>query len=437
MGNASTTGVWRTVILVIAWSGSARADSAAALPTAESVRGSPRPGQESGRLDEPRGDSPVREVARGILWAPRATLIVAAQPVRGLLYAQDRYDLTGSAIRLFSTDDRRFAMFPTALFETGFGLNAGARTFIKDLVTPGDRYDLRAGVGGENLWQVVGKAQLDRHHRGRVATSLEARVARRDNDRYYGIGDAGTEDNPYRASIARAIVRARLRLPASVALTGTGAVVDKHVTSDPEMLDAPDTQFLYGELELARDTRRRADAEDAHGVRSTGSLALGFAGREHDLRDDRGWFRVGFDLQQFVRLASGPRAFEFRLYADAVVGGPRDIPFTELPRLGGSSVLRGYPADRFRDRLAAVGQVSYVWAAASWLSPVIFVDAGRVFANLGDLTVTDPRVGYGAALEFYGRGGLAMRCEIASSIDGGVFGYIALNPAYDTRVERY
>ena len=221
MANASTTCVWRAAILVLAWSGSAEADPATDLPTAESVRGSPRPGQESGRLDEPRGDSPVREVARG---------------------------------------------------------------------------------------------------------------------------------------------------------------------------------------------------------RSTGSLALGFVGREHDLRDDRGWFRVGFDLQQFVRLASGPRAFEFRLYADAVVGGPRDIPFTELPRLGGSSVLRGYPADRFRDRLAAVGQVSYVWAAASWLSPVIFVDAGRVFASFGDLSVTDPRGGYGAALELYGRGGLAKRCEIASTIAGGVGG---------------
>jgi hypothetical protein len=434
---ASTTGVRCVAILLSAWVGSASADPTVDAPTAESVRGAPRPGQESGRLDVPRGDSAVREVARGILWGPRAALMLSVQPVRGLLYAQDRYDLAGSAISLFSTDDRKFAMFPTALFETGFGLNAGARSFIKDLVAPGDRYDLRAGIGGADRWQVVGKAQLDRHHRGRVAMSLEARVARRDNDRYYGIGDAGTEDSLYRTAITRAIARARIRLPASVALTGTGAVVDKDVTpTDPAML-APTTEALYGELELTRDTRRRADAEDAHGVRSTGSLALGFAGREHELRDGRGWFRVGFDLQQFVRLESGPRAFEFRLYADAVVGGPSELPFTELPRLGGPSMLRGYPADRFRDRLAVVGQVSYVWAAASWLSPVIFVDAGRVFAKLGDLSVTDPRVGYGAALELYGRGGLAMRFEIASSIDGGLFGYIALNPAYDTRVERY
>jgi hypothetical protein len=425
----------KAIVVALALTSVASADPA---PSAEDVRGAPRPGDESGRSDEPEGDGALRTVGRGLLWIPRLPLEAVAQPVRGLLYVQDRYLVAGAVISLFATDDLKIAVFPTALFETGFGLDVGVRAFFKDLLIDGSRLDLRAAFGGEDQWLAHAGLKLDRH-RGAVAASLEGQVARRDSEVFYGIGDLTAPPTiPYRLEVARAIARLDVRLPSHLTLRGTGAVVSKEL-AEASMTEVPGFEridFSYGELELAWDTRRRADRTDMHGARGTGSLLLAFGGRARGIADDVAFSRVGFDLQHYIRIARGPRTLELRAYVDAIAGD--QVPFSELPRLGGPSLLRGYPSDRFRDRIAVVTQASYLWSAASWLAPVLFVDCGRVFPDLAALSFDQPRVGFGAGLEVYSRGGLAMRFELASSIDGGLFAYWALNPAYDARarVER-
>jgi hypothetical protein len=55
---------------------------------------------------------------------------------------------------------------------------------------------------------------------------------------------------------------------------------------------------------------------------------------------------------------------------------------------------------------------------------------GRVFASFDDLSLDNPRVGVGAALELYSDQGMVARTQIASSIDGGVFLYLAIGPTF-------
>jgi hypothetical protein len=101
-------------------------------------------------------------------------------------------------------------------------------------------------------------------------------------------------------------------------------------------------------------------------------------------------------------------------------------------------MLRGYDRDRFRDRIAAVGQVGYLFSLSRFVAASTFVDVGRVYSGFDALTVRDPRVGFGAALEIYSEKAMVIRAEVASSIDGGMFAYVSVDPAWDkhARTER-
>ncbi|HEU0035258.1 MAG TPA: BamA/TamA family outer membrane protein [Kofleriaceae bacterium] len=439
--------------------------------SAEDVKGAPRPGQESGRTDSTEPDDTVaRKVGRSVLLFPRLPIELVAQPVRGMLYVQDRYDVIGDAIRLFSTEDRRIALFPTALFETGLGLNIGARGYIKDAFGEGERFSARAGFGGEFLWVAVGSVDTGTRLPGGLVASLEGRYAVRDTDRFYGYGNADLGTLPvapvdptmdmtaiasrFRVTVARALPRLKLTLPWDASITATAGITRKEFAPNESGGDPPidavyevdrvpgfmtGTTFLYDELQLARDTRGPGDRWDPTGMRSSGGLALAFAGRQQGLGDgEPTFYRVGFDLQQYLRLTRAARVLQLRAYGEMVTGDRDRVPFSELPRLGGPSFLRGYPSDRFRDRVALIGQASYTWAAATWLAPSVFVDVGRVYSGLDALTLDHPRAGYGLSIEMLGTKSLVLRAELATSIDGDVAAYVAFNPAFDARTrERY
>lgn len=440
--------------------------------TAASVRGNPLPGDESGRTDAiDHGDGVGRTIGRGLLWIPRLPFELLLLPVRGVVYLSERYHVVSTVTEIFTTDDHKIALYPTALFETGFGLNAGIRGYVKDVFGAQEKLKARAAFGGSDLWLVEGGIDTGKLLGASVSIGVDGIIAQHDRERFFGYGNSDAHDptgmpidplardtgvaSRFRVRDARVSARLQVLLPERVSIAFTSALVKKQFdatspnTTDPDLADVylvdqlpgfvKGTRYLYNELEVALDTRRQASIWDAPGMRSTGGLVLAYGGEQHGLDGEPELFRFGLDLQRFIRITERPRALQLRLWGEAVTGARDEVPFSELPRLGGDTLLRGYPVDRFRDRVAVVAQAGYTWAAASWLAPVLFVDVGRVYSNLGALTLRDPRVGFGAALEAYGRRGLVARVELASSLDGSLYVNLALNPAYDARarVERH
>ncbi len=441
-----------------------------AADTSSSVHGAPRPGQESGRVDPiDTGDGTWRVIGRSLLWIPRLPFEIVMFPIRGIVYFGERYHAIHTLTEIFTTDDHKFALYPSALIETGFGLNVGIRGRMKNVLGGDESLHVRGALGGQYLWTAAAGVDSGRLL-GPVSVALDGIFAQRDREHFFGYGNADKTSAPamqvdplvdsgvesrYRIKVARAVLSVKIALPDGVSLTGSSALEEKHYGADSPDLNAPGlgavyqtdrvpgfvkgTHYSYNELEVAYDTRRQADIWDAPGIRGTGGLSLAYFGIQHAIDDGPSFFRVGVDLQRYVRLDRGPRALQFRLWGEAVTG-PRDtVPFSELPRLGGENLLRGYEVDRFRDRAAIVAQAGYSWAAANWLAPVLFVDVGRVFSGINDLSFSHPRVGYGFALEASTSRGLLMRAQIASSIDGGLFFVLSFNPAFDAqaRVERY
>ncbi len=439
--------------------------------TVDDVRGAPVPGQEHGRTDEvDTGDGAGRVIGRAFMWIPRIPFELVFQPIRGAIYVNERYNATRQVVSLFVTDDKKIAIFPTAFIETGFGLNAGIRGKFKDLFGANEQISLRAAAGGRERRLAAFEIETNKKSKLPVSTGLELRYETRNKERFFGYGngdivesnmpiDPLTSDDAsstrFGMELVRASPRLRVRLAPTFSATLTGSLVRKTYTTgtgpdnridEAFILDriprfTTGTTFVYSELELAWDTRRPAHDWDHQGISGTGGLALAYAARQQGLREGEiGFYRVGVDLQRLVRLTIGPRVLELRAHGELVTGGDRDeIAFTELPRLGGPNLLRGYNTDRFRDRLATLAQVTYRWSVSRNIAGSIFSDIGRVHAGLDDISLEGLRVGYGIALEAYSDTSMFIRFEVASSIDGGLFVYFNLNPVTDNRarVERY
>ena len=119
------------------------------------------------------------------------------------------------------------------------------------------------------------------------------------------------------------------------------------------------------------------------------------------------------------------------VHGEGVTGSRDEVPFSELPRLGGSTYLRGYPLDRFRDRVAAFGSAEYSWDLSQWISANLFVDVGRVYPSLGELSLDHMRMGYGISIEAHDPDSFVLEGSIGSSVDGGLFLNLSFNPVYD------
>ena len=436
--------------------------------SAADMRGAPLPGQEHGRTDEiDSGDGFGRYLLRALLVVPRIPMELVFQPLRALLYLNERFHAVQNIVELFVTDDRKTAIFPTAFIETGFGLNAGIRAHFKDLLGGDETISMRAAIGGRLRRVASFEMKTNKHGKSPIFAGIELKYETRDRERFFGYGngdivDVGMPIDPLTSDAAtsarfavealRASPRLGVRLSPRISATLSGTLTRKTydvVANEPIdeafMIDRVPgfergTTFIYSELKLAYDSRRPAHRWDHPGIYGTGGLALAYAGRQQGFRDGEiGFYRIGIDLQRVIRLTIGPRAIELRAYGELVTGARDEIPFTELPRLGGTNLLRGYPPDRFRDRLATVGQVTYRWSVGNDLAASLFSDIGRVHTGLDDLSLHGMRVGYGVALEGYTTTSMFIRAEVASSIDGGLFIYVSLNPVTDdlSRVERY
>ena len=419
-------------------------------PTAADVATAPRPGEESGRVDAEPGDSTARLVARGGLFLPRMAFAALLKPVEGVVWVEERYQIRARAQRLFWNAAGTAGLMPTVHLESGFGLNAGARFVHRDVLGAGEQVTLDASTGGR--FRELARVRFRSGERmPGVELALDARYERRPKDAFYGIGNADAAvDARYRDRVMRATTSADVQLGSAVHATFAGALSDHEYSPSTTgrpigelyMTDAltgfDGTRAGYAEVELRWDTRGNASIWDVPSIVSTGSLLAAYAGRSVALDAHPSYWRYGADIQRFVRLAAGPRVLAFRGHVDAVSGAVEEVPFTELPRLGGNKLLRGYPGDRFRDRIALAAGIDYRWDLARNVSGTLFVDAGRVQRSIADIALDHVRIGYGVGLEVYGARSLIARVSAASSLDGGVFVDLALDPVFDLdrRVDR-
>ena len=432
------------------------------VPSEPEPVGHARPGEEGGRVDAEEQDSTARVVARGALLVPRFLLEAVLAPVQGSVWVFDRYQLEDRYYDTFYNADRTFGITPTAYYATGLGFTAGLDLISKDTFGKNERLELYGLWGGTYRLRTGGS--LDSGTRlGRLALRVDGGFDRLPDDPFFGIGNGDRSPPPAsgmlidpltnptavetfnRYQIGYADASATVTLVDGLAAIGRGSFVDLHYspsTRHPsiQMVYAPTdlvgfeqgVEQAYVQGELRWDTRAPASSWEPQHLHAVGTYLDGFGGYVRGLDGASSYWRYGFDVQQYLRLAPGPRVLELRLYGEGVTGSVSEVPFSELPHLGGN-FLRGYVYDRFRDRVAALATVQYYWDVSTYADIYLFVDAGRVYSSLDDLTFRGFRVGVGPGIEVHSESQFLFEAYLGASIDGDVSVSVAFTPIANRR----
>jgi hypothetical protein len=438
-----------------------------AEPKADDVASAPRPRQTSGRIDAGEGgDSFGRQSARALLRLPLLAFELVTLPVRGAVYAYDRYEVERRWYETLYSRDRTRALLPVLTYQTSDGLTAGARYFDKDLAGQHERLVLQA-TGG-TVYRVGVLGSIDTGKRlGPVRLEVGGNFDRLPAEPFYGIGngeraedseplpalvDPTTDDTAIhtyaRYQEMRATAFGDWTIVSNIHAQARGSLTDLDLgpssRRDPsiEMVYAPASltgfedgvRHLYGELALSWDSRRQVSRWEPPSVHGAGSLATVFGGAVHNISGEGGDFvHYGAELQHYIHLGLGPRVLVARFHGEGVTGSFDEVALTELPMLGGDAFLRGYGLGRFRDRVAGVASLQYMWNLSMYSEAFLFVDAGRVYHSPDDITLEDLRVGFGLGIELHTAQSFLMDAHIASSIDGGVILTAAFSPVLDAR----
>ncbi|MBL4632844.1 MAG: hypothetical protein JKY56_03175 [Kofleriaceae bacterium] len=447
------------------------ADSSQSLPalellSASDVAEAPAPEASSGiDIEERTGlGSKLLWVPRVVFYVPNQLLRLAFVPLQGMSYVWGRYRLPERFHDVFFNASGTFGIVPVAFVDTGFGLNAGVRLLHSDIFGEHESITLRASFGGR-FDQFYSFAVDSGQRFGRISLGLRGGFERGSREPFYGIGNADEVKResiiaPINASDRSTAVQTRFkqdlsyikawssyRLTRAVKLKVSSELRVQRFREDDDDLDDDDdtfdffdpnslvslqdgTQGVYTQLQLSFDNRQNVDRY-VDTVIGPGLYAAAWLGYAKGFDDDpSNHFRYAVDVQGVINLWRGDRLLVLRGLVDGVTAKLDEIPFTDLPELGGAKLLRGYAGDRFRDRLHTLASAEYQFNLTDKNTAFYFVDTGRVWRKWLDLELEGFRTGFGGGIIFQTGSSFVARVQLATSTDGGFFFNFALDPVY-------
>lgn len=154
---------------------------------------------------------------------------------------------------------------------------------------------------------------------------------------------------------------------------------------------------------------------------------------QHSLTNDQfHYLAYHLEWQQFLPLGFLPDsrrlAFKSRLQKAAPLGD-KEIPFFDIPSLGSSRDLRGFPSDRFQDDGSLLLTLEYRYPVWNFADVVLFVDEGQVFSRYTDIAFKDFHTSYGFGFHLISTKGFAFRSEFAFSRESSRV-ILSINPNF-------
>jgi hypothetical protein len=365
-----------------------------------------------------------RNTARGIQY----TMMTAFAPLEGAQWLTRRFQIVKRVedILYFGSEERSYGFLPFVSFQSGFGGGGGANLFHKDLFGHRERLAAKASVGRGNERLV--QLSLDIPSMAGTGLYLEG-LARYEQSNlfFYGIGN-GSEALPMPGVLSdprETAIETKFRQKRSLAMVSTGrhfgrqgrrlrlgvsAIYNRRAfqgasaEGDRSIDEVYDTSklaaFDEGEDILELTAELRLDTRDLGGKTGSGLLLDSFVGGAPS-RDGNQFLHYGLETSYFLTLFRQTRVLMLRLMHEGVEPRAGEVPFTELPRLGGVSRLRGYRADRFRDELSTVATLEYRYPIHHLVSGVLFGEAGKVARTYDELVAAGlsdnwkPAAGFG------------------------------------------
>ena len=399
-------------------------------------------------LEDPRGieaEDVALAVPRAVLAVPNAFIGLLFTPIReGLRYVEKHHVIERVEDFLYLNDEHTAAVLPVITLSTFFGAQIGVQAFHDNLGGHGESGRVKASWGADREQQYVVSFKAD--HAGGTPLWVESITTFEDHPsiRFYGIGgDASKQEQARRADPREVSVeslyaeqrfrqlltvgasfgerglqgqlgaRGRFKAYEFSAPRGFKPDVDKRLVDvyDTSKVIGYDDEPLVSELEgVANIAVRDPAGKSAHAF-----IGEAYGGGALPFRDYR-YGQFGVSLTGVIDLFHGNRLLVLRAVYQAVAGPTDNIPFVELPSLGGPHRLRGYPLHRFVDEKAFVGTVEYQYPVHEYLAGTLFCDVGQVSQRFEGM-FDDPHFHVG------GGGGLIVRKKekvyLSAEVAGG------------------
>jgi hypothetical protein len=348
-------------------------------------------------------DRPIR--ARDVLlWGPRVVLApayvvseyVLRRPLGFALASAERAGLPTLFYDLFTFGpEQQGGLIPTAYVDFGFRPSVGLYFFYDDVGMPGHDLRLRLATGGRE-WlsgSVSQRLELDADGRQRVA--LELSGLRRPDHAFFGIGPNSLQSSLARYGedrlMARTFFEARpsdeVAMRAEVSLSDVG-FRRGGLGGDRRLLDAVTAGapappgFARGYTLLESALTAAYDGRWSKARRPAGVFGRARAAHVSNFRDRTSFAKLGASAGGFVDLNDRGRVVSLTVaarFADPI--GRGEVPFTELPSLGGEEPMRGHYPGRLRDRSAVSAELAYTWPIWIWLNGALRAEVGNAFGE--------------------------------------------------------
>lgn len=396
----------------------------------------------------------ARAVAKGLLYIPRLALTVLLIPIRGTVTMVSTYDVVERAVDLIYNDARTAAIIPLVGFESGFGLNGGATAFHSDLLGNGERLSATARFGGRYVQAYQLRLAGDHILGAPVWADFVARYESNPALLFAGIGPPTSsglfgldgEESFYAQQRALGVFGGGVTLGRRGWFRpGLRGILNRRSFEDPQeqsgrtpISSVYETTELVGFADGIRTLELQAlvqiDARRWRGLWRRGVFFEAFVG---GVRAPRSYLHYGGELSVDIPVWLHTRIISFRVAFEGVDGSAGNIPFSELPRLGGADRLRGYPTDSYRDANVAIGTVEYSYPIHKNASGNLFIDVGRVAPSIDDfLSSTGWRLGGGGGILVGSEDDVTFRLSIAGGDAVQVLFSTDFARAFDGRSEQ-
>lgn len=281
------------------------------------------------------------------------------------------------------------------------GLKVGFALQNTDVIAVGDRFQYKWFYSTHNYQFYQLKYETDYSLSHRLEYRLVAGYDKRPRQRFYGVGLESSADKEANISLERSDIDAstsfRLTPNTIISFTGGFQSVNLFDGRAPNLegnlvtiFTDPSYGLKPGQLGGSRYVKFGAaferDSRNSQGQPSRGTHLLVHSDRFIGVGRSNGqdFTRYGVDFRSFHDLWR-KRIVAFRLQlqridSDEVAGGI--VPVYLMSSLGGIDALRGFNRGRFVDNDMAMVSVEYRYPIYNFLDAFLFVDGGRVYADL-------------------------------------------------------
>jgi len=358
-----------------------------------------------------------------------ASSVVLDSPVGGV-WASDHYGILAEidlqrALRTAPKEPQvvtplartTFEPLPILMYSSDIGFGYGAKFFLLNSLRRNESFDalifFSTGVDtveGERRYRFVfSKPDFDRRQGKAYPLAFDLLVDYDIwiNNSFFGIGNGS--DFEKREYYTREPFEVSLTLSRGFSPRTVGQIGSRYKTVKNFNFPPPDPESQLARLTGLSRSRAtyaslfatyRYDTRDIFTNPSRGLVLQG----EVEYAPDSGLSNVAFTrvatwLQYYSILFYPRTVFAFRLGGQALVG--EDLPIQVLLPIGGSITLRGFPRDRYLDKVSAVSNAELRFPLFWRLGGVVGVDAGKVWHKPDEIDFSDWAVNTVVGLRYY------------------------------------